>query len=715
MNKLAIVGNGISRKSLYEEISEFEEIWVCNKGAYEYSKFPTIKRVYSVHSDVLQSLSNESFIQSNEIILVGREELPGLSQFKEDKGWSSGNQAILDALIEGYEEIYLYGFDFGGEDIYQTHSLEGSNFKKQYDAILNDPRLNAKEKLILRYPEKKREVVFVTLMDDNFFEGYRGFFHSLKTTNPDFEYSFIVLDNGLSEATKERMKEIYSNLIFKAFEKNLYSFPIESTESRLLSTYYKLEFFNPSLYDSSIERSIFIDMDILVRGSLEELVHFPLQNKILVACRQFSLKKDGFIDDINSGVMVLDVKQLSYSMYETLISYCSKGFYLPDQEIINSYFVKENKFITYLPKKFNVEKRMLHSKNFKDIFDASVLLHYVGIKPWQEESKNDLDYKEVYDLWPTKKANKKKCLVHKNLEEINYSLEELKCFINQISETGGSLYGKGISYQLSSTCGKLISILKTNPLTSERDNTWLFYIGIDNSLSVTYTNPTAEEEFSSFLRGKKVIFVGPSPIMNERKLGEFIDSFDIIVRTNNMMNTLISNPDLDKDFGTRTDILYVNVTYERDAFNEWKINDWAKNGLQIICKLMNSHPKEDLPFRWRNVPNKLKDVPPPTLFIGTRLIHDLLSFDIKSLHITGIDAYAEIPDLLDGKNEEYIEGYLPEFTQRQRQNQLGKPVSLHDKYRDARLILDFAKDSRVTIDPICREKMEKVAYGKNWI
>jgi disulfide oxidoreductase YuzD len=89
--------------------------------------------------------------------------------------------------------------------------LEGSNFKKQYDAILNDPRLKAKEKLILRYPEKKREIVFVTLMDDNFFEGYKGFFNSLKATNPDFEYSFIILDNGLSEATKERMKEIYSH------------------------------------------------------------------------------------------------------------------------------------------------------------------------------------------------------------------------------------------------------------------------------------------------------------------------------------------------------------------------------------------------------------------------------------------------------------------------------------------------------------------------
>jgi lipopolysaccharide biosynthesis glycosyltransferase len=713
MNKLAIVGNGISRKFLTEEISEFEEIWVCNKGAYEYSKFPTIKRVYSVHSNVLQSLSNESFILSNEIILVGREELPGLSQFKEDKGWSSGNQAILDALLEGYEEIYLYGFDFGGEDIYQTHSLEGSNFKKQYDSILNDSRFDANEKLILRYPEKRKETIFVTLMDDNFFEGFKGFFRSLKETNPNFDYTCIILDNGLSESIKEKMKGIYSNLLFKTFEKDVYSFPIESTESRLLSTYYKLEFFNPSLYSSSIERSIFVDMDILVRGSLDELVHYPLQDKILGACRQFNLRKDGFIDDINSGVMVLDVKQLSYSLYETLVSYCSKGFYLPDQEIINSYFLKENKYLTYLPKKFNVEKRMFHSKNFKEVFDNSILLHYVGIKPWQEESKNDLEYKEVYDLWPVEKENKKKCLTHKNLEDLNYSIEELKYLINQISETGGSLYGKGISYQLSSTCGKLISILKAKPLTSERDNTWLFYIGIDDSLLVTYINPTTEEEFSSLLKGKKVIFVGPSPIMRNRKLGDFIDSFDIVVRTNNMINTLLSNPDFDSDFGTRTDILYVNVTYERDAFNEWKITDWAKKGLQIICKLMNSYPKEDLPFRWRNIPNRLKDVPPPTLFIGTRLIHDLLSFDIKSLYITGIDAYTDISDITDGKNEEYIDGYLPEFTLRQRKNRIGKPVSLHDKHRDAKLILDFAKDPRVTIDPVCKEKIEKVAYGKN--
>jgi len=58
---------------------------------------------------------------------------------------------------------------------------------------------------------------------------------------------------------------------------------------------------------------------------------------------------------------------------------------------------------------------------------------------------------------------------------------------------------------------------------------------------------------------KKVIIVAPSPHLIDKNLGEQIDSYDIIVRTNN--SYLIDRPE---DYGSRTDMLFINKMWERN-------------------------------------------------------------------------------------------------------------------------------------------------------
>ena len=153
---IAIVGNGASRLSLKDEILQFSHIWVCNEG---YKDFPHVERVYSVHDWVLEEAKKFFSTFHEKPLLIGRNAPPADSVFFLDLGWSTGNQALLDALLSqeenSGEKVYLYGFDFGGEDAYKSYPLEGSNFRKQFNT-LKSKVYKFEERLELRYPKDWR-------------------------------------------------------------------------------------------------------------------------------------------------------------------------------------------------------------------------------------------------------------------------------------------------------------------------------------------------------------------------------------------------------------------------------------------------------------------------------------------------------------------------------------------------------------------------------
>ena len=67
-------------------------------------------------------------------------------------------------------------------------------------------------------------------------------------------------------------------------------------------------------------------------------------------------------------------------------------------------------------------------------------------------------------------------------------------------------------------------------------------------------------DYLKFLKGKRVIIVGPAESLLERGDGKFIDSFDIVVRVNRGIEPTIKNF---KKIGSRTDILY-NCMLEKE-------------------------------------------------------------------------------------------------------------------------------------------------------
>lgn len=87
-----------------------------------------------------------------------------------------------------------------------------------------------------------------------------------------------------------------------------------------------------------------------------------------------------------------------------------------------------------------------------------------------------------------------------------------------------------------------------------------------------------ENILKSLVDGKKVIVVGPSPHLMGKSLGQYIDSFDVVCRINN-----IPSEDVITDYGSRTDILFHNTgTVFLDYFKDKMEKDNRYKNIKLV-------------------------------------------------------------------------------------------------------------------------------------
>ena len=93
-----------------------------------------------------------------------------------------------------------------------------------------------------------------------------------------------------------------------------------------------------------------------------------------------------------------------------------------------------------------------------------------------------------------------------------------------------------------------------------------------------------DNDYINFVKDKNVIIVGSAGYLMNQNKGEWINSFDIVVRINNSIPIEFPN-----DYGKRTDILYhilfkhANITKnkKRDT-NEEDIRLYEKNNVKYL-------------------------------------------------------------------------------------------------------------------------------------
>lgn len=127
--RVLILGNGISR-IYFPKVTEIwqDEIWACNWAYQEYLD-GSLPRLDLLIGDYicLKKVIRHKGVDLKGVKILGKSErsleLEEVQRPNSSKKYynDSGSTAVVHALNEGYDEIYLLGFDLGGADIYQQN------------------------------------------------------------------------------------------------------------------------------------------------------------------------------------------------------------------------------------------------------------------------------------------------------------------------------------------------------------------------------------------------------------------------------------------------------------------------------------------------------------------------------------------------------------------------------------------------------------------
>lgn len=166
--------------------------------------------------------------------------------------------------------------------------------------------------------------------------------------------------------------------------------------------YYRLLI--PRLLPESEERALYLDPDILIRGSLKEFYETDFQGKLMVAIpdylgdayypeRKRNLGLDGQYRYINSGVILFNNplmrQQLDLSDMFGFLAREGANYEFPDQDLINVYFKDD---LLYAPREYNFTTEYVSVKDFLGyVFspryrrsEHPVVAHFMGkCKPWK--------------------------------------------------------------------------------------------------------------------------------------------------------------------------------------------------------------------------------------------------------------------------------------------------------------------------------------------
>jgi hypothetical protein len=152
-----------------------------------------------------------------------------------------------------------------------------------------------------------------------------------------------------------------------------------------------------------------------------------------------------------------------------------------------------------------------------------------------------------------------------------------------------------------------------------------------------------DEQLAKLIEGKRIAYVCPSPHLKGMKMGEYIDSHDLVVRVNQAYH--MREEDWE-DYGQRTDILM-------NCLNINKINalrknmDYARSLKYIVCPMVSMWDiqrvndfLDETGTPWHNVCDgylfKVFKEVGTTCNTGLMGVITLLNYDVKEVYVTGM-------------------------------------------------------------------------------
>ena len=244
-------------------------------------------------------------------------------------------------------------------------------------------------------------------IDDNYIDIAENMLYSLRQYNRNL--IIHVVYDSLSKESLEKLKTfIEENKIgkFKSYYFDTSVLNIKNIRSTYITKTCYLRIFAPYVIPN-IDRFLYMDPDIICRGSIRRLYNMNLGDKIIGAAKNMfrsvyehlrkrkraELKLPETFPYVNSGVLVVDTKKYKkYIKKEDLIEELRRiqeSLEYQDQDYIN---MKFHDVIKIFSNKYNYQ---INAIDWCDINMNQVLIHYAeGKKPWNK------NYHDIFRAMP---------------------------------------------------------------------------------------------------------------------------------------------------------------------------------------------------------------------------------------------------------------------------------------------------------------------------
>ena len=266
-------------------------------------------------------------------------------------------------------------------------------------------------------------------IDKNYLSQVKIMLHSVRWANPGVELQVYLLHSSLSPAHCKELKNflLRQDIQLHSIEINdqeLDNAPVTSRYPKEM--YYRI--FAARYLPSNIDRVLYLDPDLVVINSLEQLYQTPMEGYYFAAATHVKgffrklnqLRLEEYEDGpyINSGVMLMNLTLLRKKQnFSTVIHFLEKhqtGLLLPDQDLLSGLY---GPHILLLDEyRYNMTERLFFFRPEAEAFwdldwvrQNSAIIHYCGRnKPWKKNyiGKLDIFYEEAAQRLDISQAEK---------------------------------------------------------------------------------------------------------------------------------------------------------------------------------------------------------------------------------------------------------------------------------------------------------------------
>ena len=230
--------------------------------------------------------------------------------------------------------------------------------------------------------------------------------HSIVKNGGADHYDAYILHSDLQDDNKIRIDQAAGKKVnchyITVYESMFEGFPESNRYPKQI--YYRLA--APLLLPANLERVLYLDVDLVVINSLEELYHTDFEGNYYVACshvkelltkfNQLRLGVEEVVPYINTGVMVMNLTALRENLTIEQIRETARKkmhtFLLPDQDLLTVMHGNRIKQVDTM--QYNLSDRILNIYNSNPqnekrdlnwVAENTAIIHYCGKnKPWKD-------------------------------------------------------------------------------------------------------------------------------------------------------------------------------------------------------------------------------------------------------------------------------------------------------------------------------------------